>query len=446
MHKHLIIYPDITSYEEATINRPQVSLIEDTGEVKYDNVLNPVDRWYGIQFDIENESSLCTRIGNMNLHRSLPVHSKMKGCLLADNGTVNEYLEGDWSNYDLSGESGQVMIEIPEHYRRFETVGNIYKCKIAEEYIPGFHRVPKMYISAYQASLQHSTNKLSSVMNMSEDYRGGANIEEWDGIEKSLLGMPFSRSNRETFRQYARNRGDGWEIWNYPMMKNLSWLYIVEYANRAMYLPLNNNLTSEGFRQGGLGNGTYSKATEWSTFNGYNPYIKCGELNEFGNNTGGKIFPNPVWDSTFLSKYRGLESINSILSNHMDGANILTTGGVDNLEAYVCDDHRFFSDTMNENYRFISGGFRVNVSEYVRYMKLGEYGDLINGSTLTGYQNAYWHAQFWRQRPIAGDIHTFLNGGSSDSGQFIHSLWSANVGWTPQDILSSTSRLCYFTE
>ena len=48
----------------------------------------------------------------------------MKACLLNDDGSVNYYLNpNDWSKKitgeasNLDGTDGQVMIEIPEHYR-----------------------------------------------------------------------------------------------------------------------------------------------------------------------------------------------------------------------------------------------------------------------------------------------------------------------------------------
>lgn len=47
---------------------------------------------YGIEFDTAVSSPACTRIGNLSLHKSLPIHNRMKGCLLNDDGEVVEYL------------------------------------------------------------------------------------------------------------------------------------------------------------------------------------------------------------------------------------------------------------------------------------------------------------------------------------------------------------------
>ena len=47
---------------------------------------------YGIERDKTVSSRLVTRIGNTALHKSLPVHNRMRGCLLDDDGNVVEYL------------------------------------------------------------------------------------------------------------------------------------------------------------------------------------------------------------------------------------------------------------------------------------------------------------------------------------------------------------------
>ena len=47
--------------------------------------------------------------------------------------------------------------------------------------IPGYHKVEKFYVSAFEATVHRPTNKLSSVINLSPDYRGGNNNAAWDG-------------------------------------------------------------------------------------------------------------------------------------------------------------------------------------------------------------------------------------------------------------------------
>ena len=64
------------------------------------------------------------------LHRTLPVHNAMKGCLLKDDGTVFKYLNADsWEDEVTDGSLGQVMVEIPEFYIKYTTNAGITICK-----------------------------------------------------------------------------------------------------------------------------------------------------------------------------------------------------------------------------------------------------------------------------------------------------------------------------
>ena len=170
---------------------------------------------YGVEFDTAVSSPDCIRIGNSNLHRTLPVHSQMRGCLLNDDGEVTKYLnESDWTSETRDGSQGQVMVEIPEHYVKFETDGTKRRVKMSITPIVGYKKIGKYYISAYEATVQRSANKLCSVVNSDADYRGGNNNAEWDSTYRSLLGLPATQISRTNFRTYARNRKSGSTEWN----------------------------------------------------------------------------------------------------------------------------------------------------------------------------------------------------------------------------------------
>lgn len=163
--------------------------------------------YYGIEFDTTIASPLCTRIGDMQLHRTLPVHSKMRGCLLADDGTVVKYLNSaDWSAETLDGSQGQVMVEVPEHWMRFETDGNKRRVYVSETEIDSFIRVPRYYVSAYEAAWDRTNDILCSVVNNTPQFRGGNNQSDWDNLSKTLLGRPVTMKDREEFRLAARRR------------------------------------------------------------------------------------------------------------------------------------------------------------------------------------------------------------------------------------------------
>ena len=130
---------------------------------------------YGVEFNTAVSSPTCTRVGSSDLHKRCPIQNRLRGCLLDDDGKVVEYLDpSDWTGHDRSGVRGQVMVEIPTHYRKFETEGNKRRVLLSEFPLPGYTQVPLAYVSAYEATVQRSTLKLASVVNVNPDYRGGA--------------------------------------------------------------------------------------------------------------------------------------------------------------------------------------------------------------------------------------------------------------------------------
>ena len=165
-----------------------------------------------------------------------------------DDGEVVEYLNPkDWTGNIRDGSRGQVMIELPEHYRKFETDGTKRRVLISEYPITGYHLVRKRYVSAYEATVQRSTKKLCSVVNMDADYRGGNNNAEWDGSHRTLLGRPATTLSSSDFRNYARNRKANSSEWNYlvyDIYKDIYWLFVIEYATLNSQDPFNAKKTT----------------------------------------------------------------------------------------------------------------------------------------------------------------------------------------------------------
>ena len=52
----------------------------------------PYDYYYGVRIKTTVAATTLERIGRPELHTSLPVQSKMRRCVLRDNGTVAYYL------------------------------------------------------------------------------------------------------------------------------------------------------------------------------------------------------------------------------------------------------------------------------------------------------------------------------------------------------------------
>lgn len=416
----------------------QVEVLDEDGESKKAALADLLpyvedDVAYGVEFDVTVSSPTCTRIGNTALHKSLPIQSRMRGCLLDDSGKVVEYLDPqDWTAAVRDGSRGQVMVEIPRHYRRCQTDGNTRRVLLSEYPVPGYETVPLMYVSAYQATVQRSTSKLASVVNTDADYRGGNNSATNDAAANTLLGMPATAISRTNFRKYARNRNTDTTEWNcmtYDAQKALYWLFVVEYATLNSQAAYNSEPTTEGYRQGGLGNGvTTLNGTKWNTFNGYYPFIPCGYTDDLGNRTGVKDFTMPADYSadddgnadTVVSvpRYRGVENPFGHIWQWTDGINVRISpttdnGGDDLSKVFVCHDPANFSDTGYDGYSLV--GNECREQGWVKELIFGEGGEIMP-KEVGGSSSTYICDYHYTNIPTAETLRGLLFGGSASCG------------------------------
>lgn len=308
--------PDANGTLSARLNKnaDDISTLQTAvGDVKKD-VEDLVHRGlpvYGVEWDVNQTSPDVKRIGIPELHRTLPCH-QLRGCLLADNGTVNKYLpQDDWTSATRDGSKGQVMVEIPEMWMKFEADGDMRRVLLSPVAIGGFKHYQKRYVSAYEATVQRSTNKLASVVNTTEDYRGGDGETQYDGTEKTMLGKPRTALSQLAFQTSARNRFPNlaWNMYVYDVHCQLTWLFVVEYATLNSQKAYNAELTADGYHQGGLGSGTTTMQTwgEWTTVNNNSPFLNCGATDSLGNNTG--VVSASVDNLTInVIRYRGVEN------------------------------------------------------------------------------------------------------------------------------------------
>ena len=410
---------------------------------------------YGVQFDTAVSSPACTRIGNTDLHKSVPIQNRMKGCLLDDSGKVVDYLDPkDWTGHSRDGSRGQVMVEIPMHYRKFETDGTVRRVRMSEYPLPGYHQVPQMYISAYEASVDRTNLKLCSVANKTAQYRGGNNNDDWDGTYRSLLGLPATSISRTNFRNYARKRNNSataeWNCMTYSAHKALYWLFVVEYATLNSQAAFNAELTAEGYHQGGLGAGvTDINSTKWSEFNSYNPFIPCGYTDSLGNGTGVVEFSMPTeYDTTVkkvsVPRYRGIENPFGHLWQWTDGINVQIEPGDDGLsKVFVSDDPAKFSDSGYDGYSHV--GNEARTEGYVKSVIFGEGGEIMPDA-VGGGSTTYFCDYHYTSIPASTTLRGVLFGG--------YATYGAGAGFAcafSSDAPSSTSayfgsRLCFLPQ
>lgn len=430
--------------------------------VTVETLLNKVSQMedqlsYGIEYDTTVSSPQCTRIGNFNYHRSLPIHSKMKGCLLSDDGTVQKYLDpSTWVNETRDGSQGQVMVEIPSYYRKFETEGTKRRVRISEMALPGYHLVKKKYVSAYEASVQRSTTTLCSVVNEDPDYRGGNNTSRWDGTYRTLLGRPATGINRTDFRAYARKRKEGSSEWNcmtYDIQKDLFWLFAIEYANLNSQATFNSEKDSNGFAQGGLGPGVTTVGSGWSKYNDYNPFVPCGHTDSLGNKTGYVNYDmmngaGEVQRTVQVPRYRGVENPFGHVWTWTDGVNVRVSpaeeDGGDNLsKVFVADDPSLFNDTNYEGYKYV--GNEARTDGYIKSILFGEGGEIMAetvGGGSTTYFCDYHYTDILTVETLKGVL---FDGSANDGGGagLVRSYSGYAPSLAPAD---AGSRLCFIPE
>lgn len=416
------------------------------------------DLAYGVQWDTENSSPTLTRIGNMMMHRILPIQSMMRRCLVTDAGVVTYLSENDTTKLadgttaDLTGASGQVMVEIPRHWRKFVTNGTTRQVLLSIVPLQGYQEVPTMYVSAYEAALDRTNLKLASVVNTDVQYRGGNNTSSWDGTYRSLLGMPVTNIDTTTFRTYARNRGTGWEIYAYEVQKTLYWLFCVEYATFNSQLALNSARTAVGYMQGGLGNGvTTWNTTSWNNYNGRNPIIPCGTTNSLGNHTGVVSYAVPASGGgtaiiMSVPSYRGIENPFGHIWKMTDGAMMVseTVDEVATPHFYVCplEEHASWASSKNSHY-VLKGTLPTASGVYAKRHLFGEDGEMVpdqaggTGTSATTYLCDYFYITNSSTRAVFFGGYAGSGAAAGLANAYTYDAFSrasANCG----------SRLCYF--
>lgn len=408
---------------------------------------------YGVEWDMASSSPDGKRVGNMQLHRELPVQSKMRRCLLDRDGGVKEYLDNELS-WGGSYLDYAVMTEIPEHWYKLYFNGTKFRMMLSEVPLPGYKHVDKFYISTYEARIYRTDNLLCSAAGASKlsdpnsiNFRGGDNTAEWDDTYRSLLGLPVTNLTRDQFRQAARKRGKGWEMYTYGAHKTLFWLFAVEYATLNSQKSFNAQKDANGFAQGGLGLGP-TQMTDWTNFNNNNPLIPCGYTNEFGNGSGEKAYvvknaSDGTHATLMANRYRGIENPFGHIWKYTDGANIqVTTGDAGLSVLWTTDDPSNFSDTSYTGYDKKGNICRTN--GYAKKMLLGEDGDIV-ATEVGGSSSTYW-CDYYYAYTSANRMQVVLVGGNANNGASA-GLASAGSNSAPSDTNARIgSRLCFFPE
>lgn len=290
-----------------------------TGCRKKENLGFSIDKdAYGVEWNINNSSPLLTRIGNLEYHKTLPIQSQLRGCICQRDKIIYYLHPDDWNYKEdgtasrLDGYDGTVRVEIPKFYLWSQIDGDIRRVYISEKN-PNRDclEVPNMVIDAYKSTLLRQVpsnmgylstlpiNSPISVVNTNTYCRGGNNSNSCDSYLssdplRSLLGKPATNINRTTFRTYAFNSNTIPLCYEYYKAV-FYWLWVIEYANFNSQDTYKEELTEEGYKQGGMSIGI-SNMNNWNEYNFTNPIVPCGYHNNIGNNTGTKTVSSLIYN------------------------------------------------------------------------------------------------------------------------------------------------------
>lgn len=429
-----------TAWEE--LQKEQQSLSKQVTELS-----SNVDLYsYGVEWDITVSSPILTRIGNPLLHKSLPIQSAYRGCV-ANNGVVNYYLyPDDWAYKEdgstpsvLDGTDGTVRVHTPKFYGKSGSNGNkrwvrISLVKLDDSWV----EIPELLIDAYRNTVDNTvsaTPKAVSVVNTTEAFRGGGNRAQFDeyltterdtkDAFRSDLGKPRTNVSRANMRTYATNAGS--ELLCYEYYKWIFyWNYVIEYANFNSQAAYNAELTSDGYRQGGLGPGVTdwsNSATSWSGYNGTYPITPCGYCNDIGNFTGIKDLVIPectatnetdtVATKTFkVPRWRGFDNPFGDIWTNLDGVVIQRTAANEISSVYTTTNKEEFTDVIGSK---TIAGYEVAQDGYIKEFDLGETAEIIP-SSCTGASATTYICDYHSCNATSTELRTPLVGGCADNG------------------------------
>ena len=369
--------------------------------------------WYGVSWSETSSNPDCIRIGNMDMHRSLPIQSMMKPFDITNiENTVSEIIlpiddqfqktsyandtNIQWSI--VSRDSDNIMIRIPEFWYTDDYVPGTktHNLKLCPHAKPGWYHHKEAYVSAYE--VYKSGDKLVSIKGQ----------------------IPTVNFNRTNGRTWARANGfDGetkWNLYTYEEHRAICHLFLVEYATRNSQKAVNTELTPEGFRQGGLGSGCttgtviINGAQTWS-------FMPTGSSDSLGSGSGEVTVTIQQTDqsgsntSTITRKcnrYRGIENPFGHVWKHIDDVISVYSNGYRTWYKSVKPDQ--FTTNKNASYKALCASTMVS-SGYKTGIKATPTCDFFAASVSGSSETAYWCDYNWDNTDTSE--HYLLIGGFS---------------------------------
>ena len=349
-----------------------------------------------------------------------------------------------------TGYDGEVRVRIPEFWYKSWDDKDAKEVRISTVNVGGdWYKSKEMYLSAYLTSKvchdQNNTDEnnksylhrvvgsdttaakftLFSIANeclngSTGKFRNGETTDD-NTNDKHQWGRGSTNIQRNTARDFMPTNT---HICSYLQYKVLTWLYVIEYANFNSQAEFKEELTAEGFKQGGLGMGcTEWDQSSWSTYNGNKPLIPNGYTDSLGNKTGYNLYTfnteSTKTQTLKVPRYRGIENPFGHIWKNLDGIIIDVNSSYPNNmnEVWVTDDPTYYSDTLDKS-KFWLAGHEINSTNYIKEFDLQDSAEIIpiensNDSGTTTYKCDY---HYTNTSSNGSSLRLLLVGGSANHG------------------------------
>ena len=329
---------------------------------------------YGVEWNSATDTYLRTGaasgVANSTSYAGA-IQTQMRRCVLNADGTVKYYLhptdstkKADGTAAIINGTDGNVMVEIPKFWYKYEHVSGVHKWSISDSNHGPDYEVHPAFIRG----------------GVEKDYRYYPAYEGFNLSGKLISGsgrIPITNQTRAQFRILAAANGAGWSQIDWNLLVAVQLLYLTEYAdfNSQAMIGRGNDVGSD-----------YTMTTGGSD--------SIGNASSLSTN-------NDTWMS-----YRGIENWYASMFKFIDGVNVQERKYFINSNPATFADDVFTGDYVD------SGITSVATSGYVNNLVSSKKGFVA--SAVAGSDSTYIPDYFSQ---AAGAV-VVLFGGSAGYGLY----------------------------
>lgn len=150
-------------------------------------------------------------------------------------------------------------------------------------------------------------NTSVNVVNYDYRLRGGSNNSQWDkylGVDNFRCQYNKGRTNLQlsVMRQYTQKLTNHQVLYK-QLWEAIVWCWCIEYAQLDVKKAYNSALDSNGYHQGGLGNGYSVNGTDLGNYNNNECFTPCDYTLHLGNNTGIRTRAKRDWSTVVAANH-----------------------------------------------------------------------------------------------------------------------------------------------